>query len=179
MVAPSVDLLGLLRPSQVVVTIGGRPFALDASCASHWLSALATDATNLYGIVPGLIADDDLEAMQELIEIHPDIQTRWMHAARTALGRAGGRDWWWTLNLGKRCLGTWIYINGILLRQGVDAKRMGLPDWLDACYTMLWQNGDEENRMRLDMELSMRPKGVAVHQSKAAVVSMLADFAAD
>jgi hypothetical protein len=126
-----------------------------------------------------LIGDDDLEVMQELIATHPDIEDRWTYAARTALGRAGGRDWWWTLNLGKRSLGAWIYINGILLRQGVDSKVVGLPDWLDACYSMLWQNADEENRIKLDMELSMRPKGIALHQSKAAVRQMMADFAAD
>jgi hypothetical protein len=178
-VAPSVDLLGLLRPSQVVVTVGGHPFTLEATCASHWLGALATDWDTLYGIVPGLISDDDLEVMQELIAPHPDIEDRWTYAARTALGRAGGRDWWWTLNLGKRSLDAWMYVNGILIRQGVDAKKIGLPDWLDACYTMLWQNCDEEHQMKLDMELSLRPKGVVVHQSKAAVRRMLADFAAD
>lgn len=134
---------------------------------------------NLHGIMPGLIADDDLEPMLSLVESCPDIADRWWHAARTALGRGGGRDWWWTLNLSRRALGGWMYINGILLRQGIDAKAVSYPDWLDACYTMLWQGCDEEHQMKLDMELSMRPRGIVVAQSRQAVRKMLADFAAD
>jgi len=129
--------------------------------------------------MPGLIADDDLDLMQELAATHPDINSRWTQAARTALGRAGGRDWWWTYNLSRRALGAWMYVNGILLRQNVDAKKVCFPDWLDACYTMLWQNADDEHKMKLDMELSLRPKGVAVKQSPGSTKQMLAAFAAD
>jgi len=177
--APSVDLLAALRPQQVIVRIAGRPFLLEATCAAHWLGAIATDIEGLYGIMPGLVADDDLDLMQELMATHPDIETRWFHAARTALGRGAGRDWWWAHNLAKRCLGVWIYINGMLLRQGVDSRSMSLPDWLDACYTLMWQNADEEQRIKLDLELSARPRGLAVRQNPAAVKQMLMDFASD
>lgn len=134
---------------------------------------------NLGGIMPGLVADDDLPAMLSLMETHPDIESRWIHAARTALGRAGGRDWWWTLNLARKSLGSWMYINGILLRQNVDAKRMELPDWLDACYTMLWQGCDEQAQIKLDLQLCLPPRGVAIHRSSDQVRADLAAFAAD
>lgn len=179
MVAPSVDLLALLRPSQVVVTVREHRFTLTAANASQWLGAIAIDLDNLAGIVPGLIADDDLDLMCQLMDDHQDIETRWTNAARTALGRGSGRDWWWTLNLAKKSLGAWIYVNGILLRQGIDAKRIEFPDWLDACYTMLWQNADEEHRIKLDMELSMRPRGVAIKRTKAQRQAEMAAFAAD
>lgn len=159
--------------------VAGHTFVLQATCASHWLGAIATDTVNLHGIMPGLIADDDLDLMRELMDTHTDIADRWFYAARTALGRAGGRDWWWTHNLARKVLGVWIYVNGMLLRQGVDSKIMQFPDWLDACYTMLWQNGDEEHRMKLDMELSAKPRGIAVHQGAGAIRKMAADFAAD
>jgi hypothetical protein len=178
-VAPSVDLLALLRPDQVGVTIAGHRFLLTATCASHWLGAIATDTQGLGGIVPGLVADDDLELMLDLASAHPDIESRWSAAARTALGRGAGRDWWWAWNLSKKALGAWIYVNGILLRQNVNAKSLSYPDWLDACYTMLWQGGDEQQQMKLDMELAMRPKGIAVATSAQATRRMLADFAAD
>lgn len=179
MVAPSVDLLALLRPSQVVVAVAGHRFALTATCASHWLGAIATDPDGLYGIMPGLIGDGELDLMAQLMQEHPDISTRWFHAARTALGRAAGRDWWWAWNLSKRALGGWIYINGILVRQGVDAKKMDLPDWLDACYTMLWQGCDEEHQMKLDMELGARPAGVAIRRTREQIRAEMAAFAAD
>lgn len=179
MVAPSVDLLAALRPSAVSVTVAGIGFTLDASTASHWLGAMALDLDNLYGIMPGLIADDDLDTMHEVMATHPDIADRWRYAAQVALGRAAGRDWWWALNLSRKALGTWIYTNGILLRQNVDAKTMQLGDWMDACYSLYWQNANEEERMKLDMSLSMRPRGMAIRQTKADVRKMVSDFAAD
>lgn len=137
------------------------------------------DTVNLSGIMPGLLDDDDLDLMCELIDTNPDIEQRWINSARMALQRAGGRDWWWTLNLARQALGTWIYSNGMLLRQGVDARAMCLGDWLDACYTLYWERASEEDRMQLDMKLSLPPKGVAVHRSRSATKQMLASFAAD
>ena len=137
------------------------------------------DPVNLSGIMPGLVADDDLDVMCGLIDTCPDIETRWVNSARMALQRAGGRDWWWTLNLARQALGTWIYSNGLLLRQNVDAKNMLLGDWLDACYTLYWEKASEEDRMQLDMKLSLPPKGVAVRRSRSATKDMLSSFAAD
>jgi len=176
---PNVDLLALLRPTEVSVTVAGHPFVLQAHTAAQWIGAIATDAKGLYGIVPGLIADDDLDLMERLWHSHDDINDRWFHAARTALGRAGGRDWWWTYNLCLKALGTWPYLNGILLRQGIDSHRIGLPDWLDACFTLLWQGADEDNRTKLELELSRRPAGLPLAQSRTQVASMMAQFSAD
>ena len=161
------------------MTVAGHRFTLQATTASHWLGAIALDSENLAGVMPGLIDDDDLEVMERVITEHPDFQRRWTNAARMGLQRAGGRDWWWTLHLCQRALGTWIYTNGLLLRQNVDAKIMGLPDWLDACYTLYWQNASEEDQMKLDMQLSMRPKGVGIRQSGKQVTEMANAFAAD
>lgn len=178
-VAPSVDLFAHLRPTQVSVNVGGKPFVLTASTAAQWLGAIALDPEGLYGIVPGLVGDDDLETMARLMTTHPDIEDRWFYAARTALGRAAGRDWWWALNLSRKALSAWIYINGILLRQGIRASQMSYPDWLDACYTMLWQGGDEKTQTQLDISLSAKPAGIPVKQSSQAVKEMLNAFAAD
>ncbi len=140
---------------------------------------MATDLEHLCGVMPGLIADDDLDVMCDLIDSHPDIETRWINAARVAVGRAGGRDWWWTVNLARHGLGTWIYTNGLLLHHQVNSRQLGLADWLDACYTLYWQHGDDESRLKLDMKLNMRPKGIATFASKAQTRQMMAEFAAD
>lgn len=179
MVAPSVDLFALVRPAQVTVRVAGHPFALTAATAAQWLGAIAIDLTGLCGIMPGLIADEDLDAMSALMREHDDIEDRWFWAARTALGRGAGRDWWWAHNLSRRALGSWMYLNGILLRQGIDAKVLAYPDWLDACYTLLWQGADEQHQIKLDLELSARPKGIFTRQSKQEVRQMLAEFAAE
>lgn len=180
MPGPSVDLLALLRPTQVSVRVAGHAFTLEATTAAHWIGAIAMDMDDLYGIIPGLIGDEDLELMYELSQTHTDITTRWFYAARKALGRAAGRDWWWARNLSRKSLNSWSYVNGALLRQGVDAKKVGYPDWLDACYSMLWQGCHEEDqRIKLDLELGAKPRGEAVIQSPAATRQMLAEFAAD
>jgi hypothetical protein len=176
---PSVDLLAQLRPSEVKVNVAGHPFVLQATSASQWLGALAVDLDDLCGVMPGLICDDDLELMYEIMQTHADHGERWRNAARTALGRAAGRDWWWALNLSRKALQSWMYVNGILLRQNVSASQIGFPDWLDACYTMLWQNATEEDRLKLDLSLSVRPAGIGVRQSSAAIRKMSLDFAAD
>ncbi len=175
----SVDLLALVRPEIVTVTVAGHPFALTASTASNWLGAIAMDPQGLYGIVPGLIADDDLDLMESLWQADPDIGTRWFYAARTALGRAAGRDWWWAQHLAVKSLQSWPYVNGTLLRQNINAKHLSLPDWLDACYMTMWSNADEENRIKLDFELNMRPQGIPTSNNRAAQRRMALDFAAD
>lgn len=159
--------------------VAGNSFTLTAATAAQWLGALATDLENLQGIIPGIIDDEDLEPMWQLAQRHPDIGNRWTNAARVALGRAGGRDWWWTLNLCRKALGIWVYTNGLLLRQGVNYHDISFPDWLDACYTLYWEHADEEKRAKLDMELSMRPRGIAIRQDGAQARRMAMDFAAD
>lgn len=109
----------------------------------------------------------------------PDIDRRWLNAARVAVGRGGGRDWWWSLNLIRKALSGWPYINGKLLLSGLSARQLPLSDWLDACYMLLWSGCDEQGRIKLDLELSMPPAGIAIRQTRAAKEKMLADFAAD
>lgn len=117
--------------------------------------------------------------MYHLALSDPNISRRWLNAARVAVARGSGRDWWWSVNLIRRALGGWPYINGKLLLSGVSARHLLLPDWLDACYMLLWSGCDENGRMKLDLELSMPPVGVALRQSKAAKVRMAESFAAD
>ena len=117
--------------------------------------------------------------MYHLALSDPDVERRWLNAARVAVGRGGGRDWWWCVNLTQKSLQSWPYINGKLLLSGVRARDMSWPDWLDACYMLLWGNCDEQARIKLDLELSLPPAGIAIRQSATEKRKMLADFAAD
>ena len=109
----------------------------------------------------------------------PDRDDRWANAARVALGRAGGRDWWWVRNLSKRCIQSWPYINGRLLREGVSARTVAYCDWLDAAYMLLWDGQDDKSCTLFDLELNRMPQGVAVRRDFAQIQSMAEAFAAD
>lgn len=173
------NVFAYVRPTRVTVTCAERGWTLDLDTAYQWVGAVGFDLDTLAGVFPGSIGDDDVDAMYHLALSCPDIDRRWLNAARVALGRGGGRDWWWSLNLIRKSLQSWPYINGKLLLSGVSAAHVPLPDWLDACYMLLWSNCDEQSRIKLDLELSMPPAGVAIRQTKEAKEKMLADFAAD
>ncbi len=172
------DVLALSRPHTVIVTCFNRSWTLRYNTATSWIGACGWDLETLAGVFPGGIADDDVTDMWAHVS-DDDASRRWTNTARAALGRASGRDWWWALNLIRRCLESWSYINGALLLKGVDSNSMTLPSWLDAAYMLLWQGCDEEGRMKLDLDLSLPPAGVGVKQSAQAKRKMLEAFAAD
>lgn len=174
------NVLAATRPAQVVVTCFGHVCELTPGLAADWVGAIGYDLEGLSGVFPGRLQEDDLDWAWEASTADPtDTQRRWRNVARVAVGRASGRDWWWTVNLVRKCLPIWPYINGQLLLHNVDAAATPLPSWLDAAFMLLWTNADQEGRTRLDMELSMRPKGVAVSLSPQTTRRMLDDFAAD
>lgn len=178
MVGPSANLLAYLRPEAVEVFFHGRSWALTPRTASEWIGAIAFDMNRLGGVFPGQVHQEDLEEMYH-ISLEQDWGQTWFTCAQQALGAAGGRDWWWTLNLCRKALGGWIYLNGALVLEGVRAHDIALPDWLDAAYVLLSRHREESDRIKLDLELGMRPQGVKVQQSSAQKRAMLQAFAAD
>lgn len=176
MAAPSANVLAWLRPEQIQVGFAGRGWNLEASTAADWLGAIAMDFDTLSGVFPGLVADEDVDAISELA-MEPASQETMQEVARKVVQAAGGRDWWWSVNLTKAAIGNWIYVNGFLVRQGIRADSIGFPDWLDACYTWFWEKGDDNQKAALDATLSLPPRGVKVGRQK--IEQMMADFAAD
>lgn len=175
----SVDVFAALRPGTVSVGCMERQWQLYPDTAYQWLGVMAFDLDSLTGVAPGAILDSDVEAMFRLALSRPDADQRWLNAARVAIARAGGRDWWWTVNLTRKLLQGWPYFNGRLLLSNVDARTTPLPDFLDAAYMLLWSNSDEQGRMKLDIELQTPPRGVPVRRSKQQRAVMEAAFAAD
>ena len=173
------DVFDLVRPASVTVTCCGDLWPIELVGAYAWIGAVGFDVEGLSGIIPGAVSKDHVEFMYHLSLSSEDFERRWLNAARVAVGRAGGRDWWWCVNLIRRALQGWSFVNGRLLLSGVDSRRLSLPDWLDACYMLLWTNSDEKERIKLDTMLNMPPRGVAVRQSAASRKKMLEDFASD
>lgn len=174
------DVLAATRPSQVVVTCFAQTWHITLDRAAEWVGAIGYDLEGLSGVFPGGISEDELDRMWDAGREDPDdAQRRWRNAARVSVQRGSGRDWWWTVNLIRKVLGIWPYINGQLLLAGVDAEKLNFASWCDATFMLLWTNQDEEGRTRLDLELSMRPQGVGLRMSGTAKKKMLEGFAAD
>lgn len=173
------SVFAALRPQRVDVVCFDVRWSLYPDRAYDWIGLVAADFDTLAGVFPGAVVDDQCERLFQLGLQHEDRDRRWANAARVALGRAAGRDWWWAANLIKRCIQGWPYINGMLLRQGVSAYTLPLPDWLDAAYMLMWQGCDDTGKVKLDLELQRAPAGVVVRQSDAQVKASLEAFAAD
>lgn len=174
----AANALDAIRPSQVTVTAFERVWMLQGSTAHDWMGAILTDPESLAGVFPGMCADEDLEALLEL-SFTEDFSARCTNTARVAVGRGAGRDWWWALNLVNKIFSGFPHVNGVMRREGIAIKNIDFPDYLDAVYSLLWERGDEEGRLKLDLELQLLPKGVAIRQSGAAAKAMAEAFAKD
>ena len=174
-----VDVFQSIRPSQVRVVCFDIEWTLYPDSAYDWLGLVAADLEHLTGVLPGAVAVDQCEDMFRVALSFDDRDDRWANAARVALGRAGGRDWWWVRNLSKRCLQGWPYINGRLLNQGIRARDLPFPDWLDAAYMMLWDAQDDKGRTLFDIELNRMPPNIAVRRDFTQIQAMAEAFAAD
>lgn len=172
-----VNVLESVRPKTVHVTAFGHLFLLEAVSAWDWIGAIGAEQETLAGVFPGMAADRDLDVLLGHA-LDDDFARRCTNTARSALGKGAGRDWWWALNLTSKILSAFSAFNGVMLREGVPLSTP-FPDYLDAVYSLLWERGDDEARMKLDLELQVLPKGVAVRQSAAATKNMAAAFAAD
>jgi len=174
-----VDVFQSVRPTQVRVVCFDTEWTLYPDSAYDWLGLLAADLEQLTGILPGGVCADQCEDMLRVALSHDDRDDRWTYAARVALGRAGGRDWWWVRNLARRCIQGWPYINGRLLLAGVNAKTLGFPEWLDAAYMLLWSAQEGKDQVLFDLELNRMPAGVAVRRDFSQIQAMGEAFAAD
>jgi hypothetical protein len=149
-----------LRFDEQQVTAFGRIWPIPAVPAAVWLGALRRDPARLAGIFPGLIDEADVDPMLHMWLDFADADQRCELAGRKLLGRAAGMDWVWAFNLMQLTSRIWLFVNGMLLRQGVNASQVSLSDWLAAAYTLIYESKDEVGRVTLERELSTPPLGV-------------------
>jgi hypothetical protein len=153
---------------------------VDAPAIDWILGAASPD---MAGIFPGLLEEEHVGDAVRLTFTESDVQRRCTDASRIALGRAAAREWMWTYNLIQECLGSWTELNGLLVRAGVRASVEGMPDWVDAAYTVFHDLlGPDQNKWTaFEGRLRRTPKGLNVAKS-AVRMSTRADllaFAAD
>lgn len=139
------------RWGRVPVKCFGRYWLLRDVPASTWMEATRTP--ELAGIFPGLVDNEDAEQIYRLWWTEPDMATRCTRIARRALERAGNGEYQWTLNMIAEIRGSWTHLNGMLVRQGVRADSENLANYLDAAYTLMLQQLNDDGVKAMEARL--------------------------
>ena len=142
----------------VWVKCHGRYWKLRSVPASTWIQAVLS--TDMAGIWPGLVRDRDAEQLYGLWLTEDDMQNRAALVSRRALGRAAGREWHWAHNLIKEIDGSWTWLNGLLVREGVRADQTGLSDYLDAAFTLFSEKLKPDDFKAMETRLRKLPSGI-------------------
>lgn len=155
-------MLSAPRLSDQHVRAFDQVWIIPGTPASGWLDALRFDDIHLGGIFPGLIGDEFVDDMLAMWLRVPDSGERCERTARKLLARESGLHWVWAWNLMRLCQQGWLWINGMLLRQGVNSEYLSLSDWLYAAYTMIYESKDADGRVALESDLMIPPRGVGL-----------------
>src|SRR5689334_22658283 len=101
------------RSDETWVKAFGRLWRLRRMSAWDWVRAC--HEPTLADVFPGQVRDSDIPAVFESALHDPDFDRRCHLAARAALERATGREWWWAYNLIGEARSGWIVVNGRLM----------------------------------------------------------------
>lgn len=153
------DPIAALHPCAVDIQLGGWEYTIPALSAARWIEAVL-DPDGL-AIVPGLLG----------IEDRRDVLGQWVtgafspeeiaETARAALGAAAGRPWWQAAKLIYSACDerAWPIISGTFAR-GTDLDKIGIGAFCNAVWALAMRNADEQERARLEAEMSIPPAGV-------------------
>ena len=141
---------------------------------SAWDWVRACHEPTLADVFPGQLRDSDIPAVFESALHDPDFDRRCHLAARAALERATGREWWWAYNLIGEARSGWIVVNGRLMLAGISAHDTNIADWLDAAFVSIMMSLDESGQKRLESRLRKIPAGVAARPKMSSKADLLA-----
>ena len=160
-----MDPLVSLCPVGVEVELGGWVYDIDPLPAIDWISAVL-DPSGM-AIVPGL-ADEEMYRDVVLGMANKTIAPEEVaEAAQDALGAVAGRPWWVADRLIRSATHpeVWTIVHGRLKLAGFNVQVESIGAFCDAVYALCIENMSEEQRNRLDFELSTPPAGVEPEQA--------------
>jgi CubicO group peptidase (beta-lactamase class C family) len=172
----AVDPVASLRICSAIVTISGTEYEVEGHSAADWIEAMLAGGMNR--IIPGWLVDGQRELMDQLLD--GTIEDEDLNEATLeALTVAGGRPYWWIANMVGMASSTntfWGILNGRLLLGGVHASAVSLSAWIDALYSCMVDNMDEETRLKFDSHIDMPPAGIPIDEEEegAAFMALLA-----
>lgn len=140
----------------LVVTCVGRPWKLKAASADQWVRAVLMP--EMAGVFPGMLRGSQALDFFDLWDQFPNMPRRCLNVSMVALARASGREWFWAYNMIETAAQSWPHVNGLLVREGVRADAESLHNWLDACYTLILERKNEEDRVAFENSLTRVPR---------------------
>lgn len=156
-----MDGVASLRPYPVEVDFGGWSFRVEALPAADWIEAIVSpDGGALF---PGLLRDSVLERdVWRIMGRGESSAAELVEAARDMVTTAGGRPWWEVDRLVRSAMHPDVraLVLGNLGMRGLDPNKISLGLFCDAVYALLVRNADDQQRMRIDMELRAVPAEV-------------------
>lgn len=153
-----VDALAALRIWGLDVDLGGTTLTIPPRSARDWFEAILRE--DPLPIVPGLMDDDDQQAVEDLLLDGSTNLDEVVERSRQALQEIAGRPWWEADRLIRSAAESWTIIGGELTRLGVDLEKVSLAAALNAIYVICVRTMTEEERSRFDADLRMPPVGV-------------------
>lgn len=151
----------LERAGRLEFTLDGERYEIPALPAREWLVAHLDD--DPLAIFPGLLADDDEDALLDAIEDDEDPLTsqRCSDLGLALLGEAsGGWRWWEADRLVHVAIAGWAYLDGPAARQGVDLLELPFDRFCSAVYSWRVENAEKKDREEFDRWLSAPPPAI-------------------
>jgi hypothetical protein len=144
------DLSPLSR-GPVPIQIGGRAFSLAWRPAAEW-----TGVQTGFDVIAFLSEDDRSTIGRMILDGSVDTDNV-VHAAHQVLETVTGRRWWEGCRL--FTVSVQPDVLGHLTLAGVDPWQRSAYEWCAATYALLTRNADEKDRLRIDFQLSIPPRG--------------------
>lgn len=153
-----MDAAAGMRPCEIDITLGNLVYTIPELPAADWLVAIIGDPGAL---LPGLLPLDEQADVYHRIQSGDLAVEEINQAWRDLLGAATGRTWWSASRLCSAAADpeAWPVVHGRLLSSGIDLEQVSIGAFCNAVFFMLLSGSDEEERMRIKMELEMPPPG--------------------
>jgi hypothetical protein len=131
----------------VSVLLDGEEYTIPALPARAWVVAHLDD--DPLAVFPGLLPDDDEDALLDAIDDDEDTLThqRCIDVGLAVLSQAsGGWRWWEADRLVAVAAANWAMLDGGTARRGVDLLALPLDRFLAAVYAWRIENATKEDR---------------------------------
>lgn len=151
------DPIQSLCPLPIIVRVEGHDLEIPAMTAAEWLTVLMVESLELDDIFPGLLGEDDIDLVEELIISGVLGLGEFHELVLSIIEVASARPWWVTLRLIEAARGSWDILGGEMGLRGVDATRLSLSAWLDILLLTIIRSMEQKDVQMFTLKLEAPP----------------------